>query len=198
MISFNPRVLNHYLDVAGIQFYISSQIHSSKGLLISPLSLKSISKWHIRNRVLFLGPQSHSTRLLHLIKWYCSEVAQSCTTLCNPVDCSPPGSSVHGILQARILQWVAISFPRGSSRPRAWTRVSCIAGRHFNLWAMSVWPNFSGQTLRNHYWLVCFCWDSQVAPAVKNLPADAGDIRNEGSIPELRRFPGEGHGNTLQ
>ena len=38
-----------------------------------------------------------------------SEVAQSCPTLCNPVDCSPPGSSIHGILQARILEWVAIS-----------------------------------------------------------------------------------------
>ena len=44
-----------------------------------------------------------------------SEVAQSCPTLRDPVDCSPPGSSVHGILQARILEWVAISFSRGSS-----------------------------------------------------------------------------------
>ena len=44
-----------------------------------------------------------------------SEVAQSCPTLCDPVDCSPTGSSVHGILQARILEWVAISFSRGSS-----------------------------------------------------------------------------------
>ena len=44
-----------------------------------------------------------------------SEVAQSCPTLCDPMDCSPPGSSVHGILQARILVWVAISFSRGSS-----------------------------------------------------------------------------------
>ena len=43
-----------------------------------------------------------------------SEVAQLCPTLCDPVDCSPPGSSVHGILQARILEWVAISFSRGS------------------------------------------------------------------------------------
>ena len=46
------------------------------------------------------------------------EVTQSCLTLCNPVDCSPPGFSVHGILQARILEWVTISFSRGSSRPR--------------------------------------------------------------------------------
>ena len=62
-----------------------------------------------------------------------SEVAQSCPTLCNPGDCSPPGSSVHGILQARILEWVAISFSRVSSRPRDRTQVSCIAGRRFNL-----------------------------------------------------------------
>ena len=64
-----------------------------------------------------------------------SEVAQSCPTLCDPVDCSPPGSSAHGILQARILEWVAISFSRGSSQLKDWTQVSCIAGRHFNLWA---------------------------------------------------------------
>ena len=60
-----------------------------------------------------------------------SEVAQSCPTLCNPVDCSPPRSSIHGILQTRILEWVVISF----HRPRDWTQVSCIASRHFNLWA---------------------------------------------------------------
>ena len=62
-----------------------------------------------------------------------SEVTQSCPTLCDPMDCSPPGSSVHGILQARILEWVSISFPRGSSRPRDQTQVSRIAGRRFNL-----------------------------------------------------------------
>ena len=45
-------------------------------------------------------------------------VTQSCLTLCDPMDCSPPGSSVHGILQARIVEWVAISFPRGSSQSR--------------------------------------------------------------------------------
>ena len=55
-------------------------------------------------------------------------VAQSCPTLCDPVDCSPPGSSVHGILQARILEWVAVPFSRGSSQPRDRIQVSCIAG----------------------------------------------------------------------
>ena len=62
-----------------------------------------------------------------------SEVAQLCWTLCNPMDCSLPGFSIHGILQARVLEWVAISFSKGSSRPRDGTRVSRIPGRHFNL-----------------------------------------------------------------
>ena len=56
-------------------------------------------------------------------------VTQLCPTLCDPMNCSPPRSSVHGILQARILEWVAISHFRGSSQPREWTQVSCIAGR---------------------------------------------------------------------
>ena len=57
----------------------------------------------------------------------CVSVTQSCLTLCNPMDCSPPGSSVHGILQARWLEWVSIPFPRGSSRPRDQIQVSCIS-----------------------------------------------------------------------
>ena len=68
-------------------------------------------------------------------KLYENEVSQSCPTLCNPVDCSLPASSLHGILQTRILEWVAISFARGSSRPSDQTQDSCIVGRHFNLWA---------------------------------------------------------------
>ena len=64
-----------------------------------------------------------------------SEVAQSCPTLQDPMDYILPGSSVHGIFQARVLEWVAISFSRGSSRCRDWTRVSCTAGRRFTLWA---------------------------------------------------------------
>ena len=59
------------------------------------------------------------------------KVAQSCPTLCDPVDYNPPGNSVHGILQARILKWVAMPFSRGSSQPRDQTLVSCIAGRFF-------------------------------------------------------------------
>ena len=61
----------------------------------------------------------------------CALVIQLCLTLCDPMDCSLPGSFVHGILQARLLKWVAISFTRVSSRPRDWTWVSHIVGRLF-------------------------------------------------------------------
>ena len=56
---------------------------------------------------------------------------QSCSTLCDPVDCSPPGSSDHRNSQAKILEWVSISSSRGSSPPRDWTQVSCVAGAFF-------------------------------------------------------------------
>ena len=60
--------------------------------------------------------------------WLCL-VIQSCLIHCDPVDCSLPGSSVHGIFQARVLEWVVISFSRGSSRSRDQARVSRIGGR---------------------------------------------------------------------
>ena len=68
------------------------------------------------------------------VTWLCCAclVAQSCPTLCDPMDCSPPGSSVPGILQARVLERVAISISRGSSQLRDRTWVSCIPGRCFN------------------------------------------------------------------
>ena len=62
-------------------------------------------------------------------------VTQSRPTLCDPRDCSPPDSSVHGILQARILEWVAIPLSKGSSCSRDWTHVSCIASKFFTIWA---------------------------------------------------------------
>ena len=73
---------------------------------------------------------------------------------CDPMDCSLPGSSVHGILQARILEWVAISFSRGSSRPKNQTWVSCIAGRYFTNWTTreALKYNISCCSL-----FVCFC-----------------------------------------
>jgi len=73
--------------------------------------------------ILWLDPSS-SDHSLDLIHSFC---AQPCPTLCDPMDCSPPGSSVHGILQARTLEWVAISSSRGSSQPREQTQVSCVS-----------------------------------------------------------------------
>ena len=70
----------------------------------------------------------------HIIKesyYVCLVMSDSC----NPIDCSLPGSSVHGILQARILEWAAILFSRGSSQPKDWTQVSHIEGRFFTIWA---------------------------------------------------------------
>ena len=70
-------------------------------------------------------------------QWFCpmceSVSFQSSPTLCDPMDCSLPGSSVHGIFQARILEWVAIPFSMGSSRLRLQTWVSCIIGRFFTI-----------------------------------------------------------------
>ena len=114
-----------------------------------------------------------------------SEVAQSCLTLCDPMDCSLPGSSDHGILQARLLEWVVISFSRASSRPRDWTRVSCIAGRCLT----SAPPNLIWSILSR---------DSQVSLLVKNPPASAGHIRDAGETPRSGRSPAGGHGNPLQ
>ena len=62
-----------------------------------------------------------------------TEISQPCLTLCDPMDCSLPGSCVHGISQARILEWVDISFSRGSSKSRDQTQVSCIA-HHAKCW----------------------------------------------------------------
>ena len=68
------------------------------------------------------------------ILFVCVLVTQSCLTLCDPMDYSLPSSSVHGILQAKILEWVAIPFSRESSQPADQTQVFCIAGRFFTIW----------------------------------------------------------------
>ena len=85
----------------------------------------------------FPGAQNVSFSTLNSL----CEVAQSCPTLCDPMDCKLPASSVRGIFQARVLEWVAISFSRGSSQPRDQTQVSCIAGRCFTIWATREAPN---------------------------------------------------------
>ena len=78
-------------------------------------------------------PSQKGWETLH-VKVKESEVALSFLTLCDPMEWSLPGSSVHGIFQARVLEWVAFSFSRGSSQPRDRTRVSGITSRHFTVW----------------------------------------------------------------
>ena len=79
---------------------------------------------------------------LFMYMYVCS-VAQFCLTLRDPMHCSPPGSSVYGILQARTLEWVAMPSSKGSSRPRNWTQVSCFAGRFCSDWATRETPSLS-------------------------------------------------------
>ena len=74
--------------------------------------------------------------LLNLLHWQANSLLLChLGSLCDPMDSSSPGSAIHGIFQARILEWAAISFSRGSSQPRDRTCVSCIADRHFTVWA---------------------------------------------------------------
>ena len=83
-----------------------------------------------------------------------SDVTQSCPTLCDPMECSLPVSSVHGIFQTRILEWVVISFSRGSSQPRDWTLVSHIANRLFTIWATREAPKEGGAPKNQCLWTV--------------------------------------------
>ena len=81
-----------------------------------------------------------------------SDMAQSCPTFCDPMDCSLPGSSVHGIFQARVLEWVAVFF-RGSSWSRNRTWVSRIVGRHITVWATREVPLLESSYSLWHYQL---------------------------------------------
>ena len=99
-------------------------------LWISISSVVSKFSWTNRN-----SESALKTWCLVHEKWGRSEVAKSRPTLWDPVDCSLPHSSIHGIFQARVLEWVTISFSRGSSQPRDQTQVSRIVGRRFTIWA---------------------------------------------------------------
>ena len=138
-----------------------------------------------------------------------SDIHMSCLTLCDSMNCSPPGSSVHGILQAGILEWVAIPFSRGSSRPRDRAQVSCI-GRWI-LHRLSHQGSLRPRCCRSFAEAISECWGdvwvairslspraSLVAQTLKNLPASAGDTGDVGLIPGSGRSSGEGNGNPLQ
>ena len=82
-------------------------------------------------------------------------VTQSCLTFCDSMHCSPPASSVHGILPARMLEWVAIPFSRGSSWPSDRTQVSCTADIFFTVWATRVKQQHDITCILGKLWLLC-------------------------------------------
>ena len=117
-----------WLDLLVVQGTLKSllQHHSSKASILWCLAFFIVQLSH---------PYMTTGKTIALteVKW--SEVAQSCPTLYDPMDCTLLCSSVQGIFQARVLEWVAISSSRGSSWPRDWTQVSHTAGRRFTIWA---------------------------------------------------------------
>ena len=114
------------------------------------------------------------------------------------MDCNLPGSSVHGILQERILEWVTISFSKGSFWPRDQTLVSCFEGRFFTIWATGAFTRHPNRLLNQFRIISYHISASQVALMVKNPPANAGDARDLGSIPSSGRSPEAGNDNPLQ
>ena len=119
--------------------------------------------------------------------FYCvrAKSLQSCLTLCDSMDCSPPGSSVHGILQARTLEWVAVPSSWGSSPPRDGTLVSyvpALAGGFFTTSATWEAPVLLQRRSNTHKKI--FLQGFPGGSVVKNPPANAGDT---GSIPDLGR-----------
>ena len=101
----------------------------------------------------------------------CCLAAQSCLTLWNPMDCRPPGSSLHGILQARILEWVAISFSRESSWYRDWIHVSCM-GR----WIIYHWIPWEATSLSywSHYGPYISCCGEAVLLVFRSFSEEIG------------------------
>ena len=115
------------------------------------------------------------------LAYSCCLGAQSCLTRWNPMNYSPPGSTVHGVFQARILKWVAISFSRGSFRPRDWTCVFCISRRIPYQWA--IWEAYSRCSVQveTQKWMnklavsgvmkAAWCWKQWSASSVGQVPA---------------------------
>ena len=121
-----------------------------------------------------LAPRQHRIKICHYYyTCVCAKSLQSCLILCDTMDCSPPGSSVHGIPQARILEWVAVSFSRGSSWPRDWptSLVSpTLAGRFFT----------TSTTWEIHYYTYSFFFFLKMP---KNSLSKTKDIGNNEYLP---------------
>ena len=117
-------MFNKYILTA---LYVSDSVPGARDTAVSnkvgSFPHGAISSWE---------KETHTEGIKELVR---VKVDQWCPTVCNPMNRSPPGSSVHGILQERIMEWVAIPFSRGSSQPRDWAQVSGIAGGFFTIWA---------------------------------------------------------------
>ena len=92
----------------------------------------------------------HSSQVCFPVRCMCAKSFQLCPTLCNPMDCSLPGFSVHRILQARILEWVAVSYSRGSYWPWDWTLVSCLGRQNLHHCAILGSPSHKLVTVKSY------------------------------------------------
>ena len=121
---------------------------------------------------------------------------QSCPTLCNPMDRSLPGSSVHGILKARILEWVAIPFSRGSFKPRERTCLSYISSLASGFFTTSaMWEVLSfGYINQKMFMRNCLL----LGPGDSDGKESACNAGHLGLIPGMGRSPGDGNSNPLQ
>ena len=111
--------------------------------------------------------------------WSCGESGVHCHSSKVTVKVSVAQFSVHGVLQARILEWVAISFSKGSDRPRDWTWVSCVAGRFFTVWATREAPRSQGIPRKQSKEHACRQWVLKTwiwlrSPCVWNWPFSQG------------------------
>ena len=140
---------------------------------------------------------------IYMYIWSEVLVTQLCPTLCDPMDYSPPGSFVLGILQARTLEWAANSLSRGSSQFRNWTQVFCIVGRFFTIWV-------TGETLYiqgflsidigegNGNPLQYSCLENSVAKEPDGLLSMGSHSRTRLTRLRMHACIGEGNGNPLQ
>ena len=143
------QILYHWATWEADKYIKILTKHSNILNLLDCQKLKEQEYWILSNTyLLHYWQDSKLSRLvLKIIGRLCMLSHFSHVQLCDPMDCSPPGSSVHGILQARILEWVAVSFSRGSSRPINWIHiayVSCIGRRFFTsivTWEACLWKS---------------------------------------------------------
>ena len=130
-----------------------------------PCSFESLGHYYILHRCPS-NPLSIYISIDNIVVWryWYRFVAKSCPTLSDPMDCSLPGYSVHGISQARILEWVSISFSRGSSQPRDQTCISCLVGGFFTT-ELPGKPTFHMSRFYSHLGKYQATWASPASPS---------------------------------